>query len=627
LKNDLLNSGRYIYQQAFCVDYSQSNNSAFIENTYVVPYHISLIQKCWRIKGYSASKVDIVSHSMGGILSRLYLQSNSYKNDIHKLITVNTPHSGSQVANIIVASPTLSTHSKLFGIYGKAIEDLQVTSDAIRDMLNGSYIIHKNTVPSYAIATKTTLFSDLVQGNKLGAYLYMLFLLRYPTESINSILPKVFSDDCDLIVALNSQKGGVSTTTTVDNEWHCGSPDNAIVKSTIKELLVLPSSVDYFSTQSFNPPTLDFPNNTKSMIAELKSSIINNDSVYFKLPTNNISINSGDSITIEVTRTANVKNLVFMAMESQDSVYMKDTTATNMSFTYCVPSTYVGNIPMYVFGADTLGNIYLDSVFVTASPSAVARSLVITYPEDSLLELSQGLKSAVRVSCLFSDSITRDITTLPDVQYSTQAGNAVVLSQGLLKGTHKGLDKLIVSYAGLSCSLPINVNQDYTCNVNTSVSPDKTGATTGTGTFFYGDTVTLEATPETGYTFDYWSENGVKVSTNGNYSFEIYASRNLVANFKSITSIENISIDNNYRISIYPNPNDGNFTIDINADYAGKVVINIISITGVQCDHIEFIKSAKNTANEINSKCFAEGIYFVEIILGEDRVTKKIIID
>ena len=60
--------------------------------------------------GYKVKKIDIVGHSMGGNLIRLYLQSDDYKFDIHKLITLNTPHSGTQLANealftIIKTSP------------------------------------------------------------------------------------------------------------------------------------------------------------------------------------------------------------------------------------------------------------------------------------------------------------------------------------------------------------------------------------------------------------------------------------------------------------------------------------------------------------------------------------------
>ncbi len=42
-----------------------------------------------------ASKVDIVAHSMGGLVTRSYAQSDDYQNDIDQVIFLGTPHKGS----------------------------------------------------------------------------------------------------------------------------------------------------------------------------------------------------------------------------------------------------------------------------------------------------------------------------------------------------------------------------------------------------------------------------------------------------------------------------------------------------------------------------------------------------
>ncbi|MDP2932923.1 MAG: hypothetical protein Q8N81_02220 [bacterium] len=43
-------------------------------------------------------KVDLVAHSMGGIVARQYIESNNYQNDIDQLIFLGTPHLGSPEA-------------------------------------------------------------------------------------------------------------------------------------------------------------------------------------------------------------------------------------------------------------------------------------------------------------------------------------------------------------------------------------------------------------------------------------------------------------------------------------------------------------------------------------------------
>jgi len=55
-----------------------------------------LKEKVETIKTITASnKVDIVAHSMGGLLAREYLESDYYQDDIDQLITLGTPHRGS----------------------------------------------------------------------------------------------------------------------------------------------------------------------------------------------------------------------------------------------------------------------------------------------------------------------------------------------------------------------------------------------------------------------------------------------------------------------------------------------------------------------------------------------------
>ena len=52
-----------------------------------------------------------------------------------------------------------------------------------------------------------------------------------------------------------------------------------------------------------------------------------------------------------------------------------------------------------------------------------------------------------------------------------------------------------------------------------------------TSIYNHGETCTVTATANDGYTFINWTENGEEVSTEANYSFEVTNERNLVANF------------------------------------------------------------------------------------------------
>ena len=87
------------------VDYKSTNGNSFKSNRRIIKSNIDKAFLNARNGKFSAGKVDLIAHSMGGILSRLYLQSTwsdvKYRFDIHKLITLNTPHFGTQFANLM----------------------------------------------------------------------------------------------------------------------------------------------------------------------------------------------------------------------------------------------------------------------------------------------------------------------------------------------------------------------------------------------------------------------------------------------------------------------------------------------------------------------------------------------
>lgn len=64
-----------------------------------------LIRQC-KENNMSAGKVSLVVHSRGGLYSRAYIEEIQtkipFEHNVHSLITLNTPHSGSQLANLVL---------------------------------------------------------------------------------------------------------------------------------------------------------------------------------------------------------------------------------------------------------------------------------------------------------------------------------------------------------------------------------------------------------------------------------------------------------------------------------------------------------------------------------------------
>lgn len=89
-----------------------------------------------------------------------------------------------------------------------------------------------------------------------------------------------------------------------------------------------------------------------------------------------------------------------------------------------------------------------------------------------------------------------------------------------------------------------------TYSVSVSANPSNGGTVSGGGTYTYGQSCTVYATANSGYTFANWTENGSVVSSSASYTFTLDRNRNLVANFT-------VNAQPTYTITTLANPTDG----------------------------------------------------------------------
>ena len=100
--------------------------------------------------------------------------------------------------------------------------------------------------------------------------------------------------------------------------------------------------------------------------------------------------------------------------------------------------------------------------------------------------------------------------------------------------THNGTqvsDQPSISFNVTESTTYIAHFQVRSYNITVAASPDAGGTVSGGGTFNYGASCTVHATPNTGYNFINWTENGNPVSTSADYTFTVEGNRNLVAVF------------------------------------------------------------------------------------------------
>ena len=106
LNDYLLGTGLWRDRLLTLVDYHTTADQHFETN---IPEVTNAIQQTFEniifLENISVGRVNLVCHSMGGLLSRLYMQKYPDRDDVARLITLNTPHSGSQMANFLMFLP------------------------------------------------------------------------------------------------------------------------------------------------------------------------------------------------------------------------------------------------------------------------------------------------------------------------------------------------------------------------------------------------------------------------------------------------------------------------------------------------------------------------------------------
>ena len=129
--------------------------------------------------------------------------------------------------------------------------------------------------------------------------------------------------------------------------------------------------------------------------------------------------------------------------------------------------------------------------------------------------------------------------------------------------------------------------QSYT--ITATADPTNGGTVTGGGTFNYGQSCTLTATPATGYTFVNWTKNGQQVSTNATYTFTVTGSGAYVAHFQV----------QSFTVTVAANPSEGGTVSGGGTyNYGQNCIINAMANEGY--DFINWTENGTHVSNNLN---------------------------
>ena len=231
--NNLANNGFYY---AFA-DYEENNSKTFDPYDKVFGnYGINSIRKTiHNILGeyhyflIAASQVDIVAHSMGGLMARGFVQQPDYKGkenymkgSIHRLITIGTPHFGGPLSKFLYdrrdywyffdgINPTTSRTckvepKKLRTIYADNFS-FPIDKGGIESLIpksNAYSRLYQTNVKSYAIAG-----SYRPNANESHRFQELYYKIIVDPDHFNLDKDAFDDDDNDLVVSVTSQLGGL----------------------------------------------------------------------------------------------------------------------------------------------------------------------------------------------------------------------------------------------------------------------------------------------------------------------------------------------------------------------------------------------------------------------------------
>lgn len=459
----LWNDGLYQPYQTMLKDYKSSNCDHFIDNLKVAGTRIDQVLARYRRHGFWASQADLIGHSMGGILSRLHVQYVENKN-VHKLITVNTPHSGSEIGDMMQQAELLSQIvnsgflKKMDLFYSTdAIYDLAVNSYATDNFLNhDSHLSRMDGIPIHSVSTVvadgiTNSIQQLIVGNialkrQNGLFptiLSTLCNLGYTAELDASVLIG------DLIVSEESQHGGLSGTYnqkyfgTFFDAFHCNSPHSKRVMDHLEQLLKSSVSSNMFYYKGFHP--VDRKMNTTIFKTRGENLKIKKGGNAFKTKIESID-NDPDYITIHVNGiTEDIENYSTIVYFLDDCFITNDTICK-----IHIPDSHSGRISAFSYARTKDNTIVMDSTFVDGvSSSSKPTSISCNY----LSELETNDSILVTLNCIWADGSETYVT--PE---NAVSNTGIMKYDGdYLIALKSGKDSITFAYRGSTCTCPVIV--------------------------------------------------------------------------------------------------------------------------------------------------------------------------
>ena len=383
----LINSGSYMKQQFYIQDYSVSNTSSFYDNTHknrVVENGLKTLSQKLLDVGIASTKYDMVGHSMGGILERLYIQQIDNKHT-NKLITLNTPHFGSPLGEIYraydaasaapISDAFLSKHLLEWGLKKgfaddpskQAVLDLGTYSQPIQelgwtvDRLKGIRVCATGTEIDWVASDEINYAVTERFYQAWGAI--MLNVFNKEIKPHERVYLDESADGTDAVVSVNSQKGGCEKSFIYRGHIlqanHCAATEWEVIHARLRELLTSPYSYDFCLT-GFGTPPAYAPKRAAANFEFFTDYAEPKSTSFIKIEAEKVD-NQNYTHELRLTQSSDVAKTVALCVLSKDDV-IYDFDKSVMHFDM---SGFEGEKWIYAIGRTDYNALVVDSVKVT----------------------------------------------------------------------------------------------------------------------------------------------------------------------------------------------------------------------------------------------------------------------
>ena len=387
-------------------------------------------------KGYACNKVDYVAHSMGGCVARAIINHSSgaytlgvsqFKNYgkgfINKLITINSPHNGSQLADLaldryqyspITAWYSLSSFVKKSGFFVNGLP-----SPAAKNLqgFNGGISFRTTNVKNHLIGTDLDINNNLSGNYLLDKNDWTLSLLYSsllpPFRNLHNYMYDKYNTDeflsnSDIVVPISSQLTGKSSSDITDiannplgatnasimygeSKSHLGIQRDITIGTRVMRLLNAPINSSFFANSIAANPN---PNGTSYRLnTSLGDSIFNfYDTSHIRIarPARNDTVFVDSTIEVQI-KLKEPRGLQEIKLIFQNGIYSSISNVSNQTFNFEIKSDAIGkNILIAQAIYDSLGFTinHIDTITVYVRSLASLNGFYVS-PKSQILNPKQ----------------------------------------------------------------------------------------------------------------------------------------------------------------------------------------------------------------------------------------------